>query len=35
MVRLETRFPKEYDWECLTAAFPRLEGCVKRCLDGA
>ncbi len=29
MIRLETRFRKEYDSVCLKAAFPRLEGCAK------
>ncbi len=32
-VHVETRFRKEYDAERLTAAFPRLAGCVKSAVD--
>jgi hypothetical protein len=33
MVRVETRFRKEYDPERLVAVFPRLAGCVKSAVD--
>ena len=32
-VHVEPRFRKEYDVERLTAAFPRLAGCVKSAVD--
>ncbi len=34
-VRVEARFRKEYDAERLTAAFPRLAGCIKPAVDVA
>ncbi len=34
-VRVEARFRKEYDAERLTAAFPRLAGCIKSAVDVA
>ena len=34
-VHVEPRFRKEYDAERLTAAFPRLAGCIKQSVDVA
>ncbi len=34
-VHVEPRFRKEYDAERLTAAFPRLAGCIKSAVDVA
>ncbi len=35
VLRVEARFRKEYDAERLTAAFPRLAGCIKSAVDVA